>query len=440
MEGIVLTDNIIMVLVLAALTATVVWGIAVKNCNIGLIGMAFAFIIGSWAGGADTYEIISYWPTSIMFILIVTSWFFGYASLNGTLAGVADRIVYATRKVPWFSPISVFLTSFIISGLGIGVWGIVFVAPIGFVIAKRGDFNPLLVVIATNVGALATGGLQWVAGGPTNAGLLMAAGWETKEASKLAVQFGYASIVPCIIAYLVCYFLLRGYKAKLVEMEAPKPFTTVQKKTLAVLLAVMLANMLPLILYFLWPCNVTVFLKDHCNIQFWSIVGAIACMVLKLGDEKEIIEKKIPWNAVILICGVSMLIQVAVQHGLSDVIGSWINLNFPTWMIPAAFALFGGLLSFFCSAMSVVYPLMLPMIYGMIANGSEVSALACVTALILTACYTGMCPFSQNGALMLASADAETKNYLFYRMILWSVVLLAVSVVYGLLGGYNEWG
>ena len=44
------------------------------------------------------------------------------------------------------------------------------------------------------------------------------------------------------------------------------------------------------------------------------------------------------------------------------------------------------------------------------------------------------------GALMLASADAETKNYLFYRMILWSVVLLAVSVVYGLLGGYNEWG
>src|SRR5699024_12402703 len=97
----------------------------------------------------------------------------------------------------------------------------------------------------------------------------------------------------CIIAYLVCYFLLRGYKAKRVEMEAPKPFTTVQKKTLAVLLAVMLANMLPLILYFLWPCNVTVFLKDHCNIQFWSIVGAIACMVLKLGVEKEIIEKKI---------------------------------------------------------------------------------------------------------------------------------------------------
>ena len=160
-------------------------------------------------------------------------------------------------------------------------------------------------------------------------------------------------------------------------------------------------------------------------------------MILKLGDEKEIIAKKIPWNAVLLICGVSMLIQVAVQHGLSDVIGNWLNNQFPIWMIPAAFALFGGILSFFTSAMSVVYPLMLPMIYGMVVNGSTVSALACVTALILTACYTGMCPFSQNGALMLSSADEETKNYLFYRMILWSVVLMIISVIYALIGGYN---
>lgn len=432
-----MSDSVIMVLVIVALAITVLMGLIYKNCNIGLIGMAFAFLIGSWIGGAGTYDIIGYWPTSIMFILIVTSWFFGYASMNGTLAGLADRIVYATRGIPWFSPISVFLTSFIISGLGVGVWGIVFVAPIGFVIAKRGKFDPLLVPIATNVGALATGGLQWAAGGPTNAGLLMTAGWETKEASDLAIRFGYASILPCVIAFLICYFLLKGYKAEKVEIEKPKPFTIVQKKTLAVLFTVLLANMLPLVFYFLFPNDVTLFLKNHCNIQFWSIVGAIVCMMLKLGDEKEIIAKKIPWNAVLLICGVSMLIQVAVQHGLSNIIGNWLNSQFPTWMIPAAFALFGGILSFFTSAMSVVYPLMLPMIYGMVVNGSTVSALACVTALILTACYTGMCPFSQNGALMLSSADEETKNYLFYRMILWSIVLMLISVIYALLGGYN---
>lgn len=435
-----LSSGTIILLVMIALALTIVIGIFKKDSNIGLIGMAFAFIIGSWIGGAGTYEIIGYWPTSIMFILIVTSWFFGYASLNGTLAGVADRIVYATRGWPWFSPIAVFLTSFIISGLGVGVWGIVFVAPIGLVIAKRGKFNPLLVLIGTNVGALATGGLQWAAGGPTNAGLLMTAGWPVEEATDLAVAFGYASILPCILAFLICYVLLGGYKAQKVEMEKPAPFTDVQKKNLGIILVVLLANLLPLVLNFICPSPAVTYLKDHCNIQFWSIMGAIACMLLNLGDEKEIIAKKIPWNALLLICGVSMLIQVAVRNGLADILGGWLNDSIPVWMIPAAFALLGGVLSFFCSAMSVVYPLMLPMIYGMITNGSKVSALACVTALILTACYTGMCPFSQNGALMLSTADEETKEYLFYRSILWCVALLIISVVYALIGGYNLGG
>ena len=73
-----MTDNIIMVLVLAALTATVVWGIAVKNCNIGLIGMAFC-VYNRLLGRAERIRmrLSVTGPTSIMFILIVTSWFFG---------------------------------------------------------------------------------------------------------------------------------------------------------------------------------------------------------------------------------------------------------------------------------------------------------------------------------------------------------------------------
>ena len=83
---------------------------------------------------------------------------------------------------------------------------------------------------------------------------------------------------------------------------------------------------------------------------------------------------------------------------------------------------------------------MLPMIYGLVQNGSQVSALAMVTSLILTACYTGMCPFSQNGALMLSTADEETRRSLTYRMIFWSFILLVISVVYALIGAYGVWG
>ena len=125
-----LSNSAIMILVMVAIVITVLIGVKFDN-NIGLIGIAFAFLIGSWLGPATIYEVIAYWPVNIMFILLVTSVFFGYASNNGTLSALADRIVYVTKGIPWFTPISVFLTAFIISGLGVGVWGIVFVAPIG---------------------------------------------------------------------------------------------------------------------------------------------------------------------------------------------------------------------------------------------------------------------------------------------------------------------
>lgn len=435
-----LGNEAIMILVIVALVITVLIGVKFDN-NIGLIGIGFAFIIGSWLGPASVYEVIAYWPVNIMFILLVTSVFFGYASNNGTLSAVADRIVYATRGIPWFAPISVFITAFIISGIGVGVWGIVFVAPIGFVIAKRAKFDPILVPVATNVGALATGGLPWAAGGPTNIGLIQNAGWaDIQEATDLAYAFGFASIPCCIVAFIVCYILCKGYKAERVEMDKPAPMSKKQKQTLAILLIVLVANMLPLILNLLIANDFTAFLASHINIQVCSVFGAIACMMLKLGDEREILAKNVPWYAMVLICGVSMLMTVAVKAGIADVIGAWLNSNFPAWALPAAFALFGGILSFFCSALSVVYPLMLPMIYGLVQNGTSASALAMVTALIITACYTGMCPFSQNGALMLSSADEETRHNLMYRMIVWSVVLLVISVIYALIGGYGIWG
>jgi hypothetical protein len=435
-----LSNSAIMILVMAAIVVTVLIGIKFDN-NIGLIGIGFAFLIGSWLGPATIYEVIGYWPVNIMFILLVTSVFFGYASNNGTLSALADRIVYATKGIPWFTPISVFITAFIISGIGVGVWGIVFVAPIGFAIAKKAKFDPILVPIATNVGALATGGLPWAAGGPTNIGLIQNAGWaDPQEATRLAYQFGFASIPCCVVAFIICYFLCRGFKAQPVTMDRPEPFTKKQKQTLAILLIVLVANMLPLILNLIFANTVTAYLASHINIQVCSVFGAIACMMLKLGDEKEILSKNVPWYAMVLICGVSMLMAVAVKAGIADVIGTWLNANFPAWTLPAAFALFGGILSFFCSALSVVYPLMLPMIYGLAQNGTSASTLAMITALIITACYTGMCPFSQNGALMLSSADAETRHGLMYRMIGWSVVLLVISVVYALIGGYGIWG
>lgn len=433
------SNTTLMILVFIALAICIFVGIK-KDCNIGILGILMALIIGSWLGGATLMQVIGYWPVNIMFIIMVTSIFFGYANENGTLAAIADRIVYKSKSVRWFAPFTVYLAALIISAVGVGTLAIVFVAPIGFVIAKRAKFDPILVPIAANCAALSAGGLIWTAGGPTNIGLLMNAGWSEQSANALAIKFGFASLPPCLIAFLICYFLCKGWKCEQVIMEKPAPMNRKQRDTLLVIVIVMLMNIIPLFLNMIFKTKTTAFISNHVNLQICAVIGAIICMLLNLGDEREVITKHVPWYSLIIICGMSMLMKVAVQAGIADLIGSWMNSAIPAWALTACFALFGGLLSFFASALSVVYPLMLPMIYGLIQNGSSASTLGMVTSLILTACYTGMCPFSQNGALMLSSADAETRHALTFRMINWSFVLLAISIVYALIGGYDIFG
>lgn len=432
-------SNLLLILVFVAIAIIIVIGIKL-DCNIGTLGILCAFILGSWLGGATLMEVIGYWPVSIMFIIIVTSFFFGFANQNGTLSALADRIVYLFKGIRWFAPFSIYLTGLILSAIGVGTLAIVFVAPIGFVIAKKAKFDPMLVPIAANCACLSAGGLIWTAGGPTNISLLMNAGWDETSAIQLATKFGYASLPCCLVAFLVCYFLLKGWKCDDIVMEKPAPLTSVQKKTTMVILGVLVLNVAPLFLNRVFHTAWSQYLYGHVNLQVCAVIGAVVCVLLHLADEREVIAKSVPWYSLIIICGMGMLVKVAVQAGIADVIGGWIASSIPDWAIVASFALFGGLLSFCCSALSVVYPLMLPMIYGLMTNGSQVSVLAMVTSLIITACYTGMCPFSQNGALMLSSADEETRHLLTYRMIKWSFVLLAISVVYALLGAYGIFG
>ena len=434
-------DQTVIIMCLVAIVISIAVGYK-SHSNIGLLGIAFAFIIGSLFAGTPISTVIAYWPVKLLFVLFSMSLFFGYASQNGTFSALANRLIYLTKGVAWFSPIAIFLASFVVSGMGAGVLaGIVFVAPIGFEICSRAKFNPLLISVAVNVGALAGGGLPWTSGGPTNIGLIENAGFAVEEAKRLAYTFGFTGIFSCVVLYVIVYFLLKGYEALPIEIEKPKPLDAVQKKNLIVMGAVIVLSAGSIILDLIFDTRLTNWCASYFDIQFLCIVGAIVCMMMKLGDEKTIFEKSIPWNSIVLICGMSMLMSVATHAGISGIIGSWLSTNVPDWALPAAFCFVGGVLSFFVSALSVVYPLMLPMILGIVDSGSSVSALTLITGLILTACYTGMSPFSQNGSLILVSVkDEKLSQSLIYKQFTYSFVLLVISILWALIGGYGIFG
>ena len=74
----------ISVVLVASIALAVVLGYKTK-INTGFFCIAFAYLIGCFALGMKTKELIACWPTSTMFVILSVSLFYNFAAINGTL-------------------------------------------------------------------------------------------------------------------------------------------------------------------------------------------------------------------------------------------------------------------------------------------------------------------------------------------------------------------
>ena len=72
------------ILIIAAIVVAVYLGYKTK-INTGLFCIVFAFAIGCFWMGLKPKELIGFWPTSTMFVILAVSLFYNVAAVNGTL-------------------------------------------------------------------------------------------------------------------------------------------------------------------------------------------------------------------------------------------------------------------------------------------------------------------------------------------------------------------
>ena len=53
--------------------------------NTGLFCIVFAYIIGCFVMGLKPKQVIAFWPTNTMFVILSVSLFYNFAAINGTL-------------------------------------------------------------------------------------------------------------------------------------------------------------------------------------------------------------------------------------------------------------------------------------------------------------------------------------------------------------------
>ena len=427
------------ILIVAAIVLAVFLGYKTK-INTGFFCIVFAYLIGCFAVGLKTKDVIGMWPTSTMFVIISVSLFYNFAALNGTLEKLSGSLLYACRKFPGMLPFALFFVAVILSVMGAAYFTVLaFLAPITMAICEESKMDKLTGAVAINCGALAGGNFPTAALGVIFRGLMDTA-YEGAGLPALADTFGPEMKVfgLAIVFSLILIAIFRfGFKSnreigKGVTFKKPEAYDPKQKTTLRLMLIMMAVVLIFPLLKLLFP-NVG-FIKTvagKIDVGLVAFIFTVIGLLLKLAPQKDIIAK-VPWNTILMIAGAGMLIGVAVKAGTIEAVSHWIGNNVPTFLVPIAFSFIGAFMSFFSSTTGVVCPALFPLIPG-IAAATGLNPITLFACTILGAQSSAISPFSSGGSLILGSyGNDEERNKLFNRLL-----FVAVPISVGCAAVYN---
>ena len=404
--------------------------------NTGLFCIVFAYIIGCFVMGLKPKQVIGYWPTSTMFVILSVSLFYNFAAITGTLEKMSGALLYACRKFPGLLPYALLAVAVILSVMGATYFTVLaFLAPITLVICDESRMDKLTGAVAINCGALAGGNFPTSNLGVIFRGLADTA-FEASPDVAAVETFGMEMkiFLFSVLFSLVLVTIFRfGFKenrniGKGVTFKKPEVFTKDQKITLSLMMIMMVVVLIFPLMQILMSGNAAIqYISSKVDVGLVAIVFAVIALLLKLAPQKEALAK-IPWNTIVMIAGAGMLIAVAVEAGTIDALSTWIGFNVPKPLVPIAFSIVGAIMSFFSSTTGVVAPALFPLIPNLAASaGLSSSALFACT--IIGAQSSAISPFSSGGSLILGSTPKEEdRNMLFNRLLM---VAVTISVLFG---------
>ena len=394
------------------------------DINTGLIALAFAYLIGCFVLGMSVNDLLGTWPTKLFLVIFAISLFFNFAVVNGTLNKLANLLLYKARKFSFFLPMILYFITALVSGLGAAFFtSVAIMGAIAMALCKTSGMNRLHASIAVSLGALSGANFMASAHGVLFQSILSKTSLVDQAAVMTKDIFVVSFVYPIIVMAMLLFF---SGNAQELKIEKPEPFTPKQKTNLVLILLLMIMVLfIPALANLFKDVEWLVYVSKRIDISFLSVVFAIVAYFLHLADKPKEVLEKVPWNTIWLVCGVGMLIDVAVEAGTIDLLASLIN-KIPAPLVPVSVCVVAGIMSIFSSTLGVVAPLMFPMIPGIVAaTGLNPSLI--VVAIIIGAQSTALAPFSTGGSLILGSSGLEEKEQQrFYNDLLYKATPLCL--------------
>ncbi|HYR90572.1 MAG TPA: SLC13 family permease [Terriglobia bacterium] len=389
----------------------------VSEINVGFLSIAFAFIIGVFFGGMRVAEVAAGFPTSLFLILVGVTLLFSQASVNGTLDKIAKQSVKLARGNVGMIPVIFFFLAAALATIGAGnIATTALLAPIAMAVAGNMGISGFLMTVAVCCGANSGALSPFAPTGVIANGLLARIGITGQEWPTFLNNFIAEGFVG-----LSGYLLLGGYKLfsrtasrKAVRLDESLlrdegAFTWDQKLTLVVIGALLI--------------SVSFFGID---VGMGAIIGAVILTVCRATREEAAV-KVMPWNVILMVCGVTVLISILEKKGGMDLFTSLLARFSTQTSVTGVMGFVTGLISVYSSSSGVVLPAFLPTIPGLIQKIGGGDPMAIASSVNVGAHLVDVSPLSTLGALCIANAAAsEDRKALFNKLMIWG---LSMSVV-----------
>lgn len=419
-------NTTVIILGFIAVVISVIWGTRFKT-NIGIMALALAFILGIFGLNMPAADIYTFWPIKTTIQLIIVTSFFGFAVENGTINYIARIVVYWTRKVPWALPIVYLLLCFSLSAIGVSPPAVsMFLIPIFISLCYATKTTELFLIIGGNGGGMSGTTCPIGMIGIMLAGMISSTGADIDIQATVMHVFKTATIVFFII-YGIHYFLLKLYKIKLPDnlIQKPSAPTKEQRRNLIIILVCIFILFVPTIINTFIPNPITTKISN-LDVSFVYAIGIIACTIFKVGNEKEVIKKSIPWGVILLLGGMTCLMGVISQAGLSAMIVNLVSGNISPTLLPVLIVLLAGILGLFTDGSSVVMPLLIPIVITL-ATAVGMNPMVLITCVCIPAIGVGMSPFSTGGSVFLSFVKEERFQKLMMQCLI--IVLCNLGIM-----------
>ena len=388
---------------------------SVLPINLGIMGFVAAFVVGALLGGMTVDDLFAVFPGDLFILLAGVTFLFAVAQNNGTVDLLMNWGVRLVRGnvglVPW---IMFTLTTLVTAVGALSSAGVAIVAPVALRSAARYSISPLLMGIMVVQGATAgsyspispfgviTNGVLSSRDLPQNPGLLFV--------NCLIFNFVIAGLV------FVAFGGIRLLRRQVSLEEATASAGADDESDSVVLTPYRGATLAGI-----GVLAITAFVfssSDRFDIGFAAfIIGLV--LVLIAPREQGAALGRMPWPAILLICGILTYVGVLDQIGtityMQDLIA---GVGSPIVAALAA-SYVGGVISAFASTAAILgasIPLAEP-----ILQGSGISAIGVVTSIAISSAIVDISPLSTNGALLIANAQDVDERKFFRQLLTWAV-------------------